>query len=54
MSSPALLSYSVQTILFLKIKQNLYDLNYHFGGYAKIFMFMTIVLTLNLREERFW
>ena len=37
LSSPAWPSYSIQSTSFLNIKQNLDYVNYHFGGYTKIF-----------------
>ena len=49
-----LTSYSTQSKWFSDIKHSLGYLNLHVWGSVKIFIFLTIILTLHLWEEKFW
>ena len=46
--------YSTQPKSFSDIKYNLDYPNLHVWGSIKIFIFLTIILTLHLWEEKFW
>ena len=47
-------SYGIQSHSYSEIKHYLDYLDLHGAGFAKVFIFLTIILTLPLWEKNFW